>query len=150
MFEIGCWVMTVTFQGLASQVKRLQQQVDLLTSAFNMSVDLQHSLLEQFEDQAFSHPQRPNTQTHNMFASTPSAHILTRHGNQNVGAHPRHTEFTATHNFPKDTDQSCIQSPINYAQIPSLVPPMIAGVNLLTQKNRFSLFHGTKHRLALI
>uniref|UniRef100_A0A8C9TDM7 Gypsy retrotransposon integrase-like protein 1 n=1 Tax=Scleropages formosus TaxID=113540 RepID=A0A8C9TDM7_SCLFO len=130
---------SVTIQHLAAQVKKLQQQVDMLTSAFSMSVDLQHSLLQQLEIQTSSHSQGPDTHAHPMFTSTPATRTLTKrnsrdaedsqhsHG-QDAGAHPGHTSLTAAHTLSECTARSCPHPPlVSSAHLSGLVPPKFDG-----------------------
>lgn len=125
----------VTLQHVAAQVKKLQQQVDTLISAFSMSIDLQHKLLQQLGTQTSSHSQRPDTGSQPMYTSTPTTHIFTKHnrqtaeayqhsGGNNTGARPRHSTLTATHTLTRYTAQSCPQLPlVNQGYLSSLVPP---------------------------
>ncbi|XP_029112112.1 uncharacterized protein LOC114911879 [Scleropages formosus] len=130
---------SVTIQHLAAQVKKLQQQVEMLTSAFSMSVDLQHSLLQQLEIQTSSHSQGPDTHAHPMFTSTPATRTLTKrnsrdaedsqhsHG-QDAGAHPGHTSLTAAHTLSECTARSCPHPPlVSSAHLSGLVPPKFDG-----------------------
>lgn len=68
-------------QRLAAQVDKLQQ-VDTLTSAFSMSVDLQRSLLQQLEDLTSRHSRRQDTKAHPILTSTPAMCTLACHTNQ--------------------------------------------------------------------
>lgn len=111
-------------QRLAAQVERLQQQVDTLTQAFSMSIDLQHSLLQQLEDQTSQHSHKRLTEACPIFASTPATHTLPSRDVPNNHSSEHSLENNTQQSHPRPTP---ITHTANLTNLPGLVPTKFDG-----------------------
>lgn len=123
-FDLSDLGESLTIHHLAARVDGLQQQVDVLTHAFSMSVDLQRSLLQQLEDQTSQHSHMRLTEARPIFASTPAAHTLS--------SRDKHTDHSYDHSLEHDTQHTHptpapTLSMANQIHLPGLVPTKFDG-----------------------
>ncbi|KAF5894793.1 Glycerophosphoinositol inositolphosphodiesterase GDPD2 [Clarias magur] len=110
----------LTIQRLAAQVDRLQRQVDTLTSAFSVSIELQRSLLQQLEDQASHCSPRLDTKSHNIFTSTP---VASTHPRPSPIIQDVQTSLGSQHSI---SDMYTTQA-TNTVHLPGFIPPKFDG-----------------------